>query len=157
MIRVATIAVTWTGVRADPWRWGIATLPGYPSQPSAPKAPVIPATAARSVESPQTLLQSSVDGVAPGGWAALPDGTVRIDRATVTAGTVRVTVKTKQTGILRAFVWDGTRVVGSTSSELGKGNHTVEVPLDTAVPAGSTLLVSYEAGDATAAAARPLS
>jgi hypothetical protein len=147
---------TWAGVRADPWRWGIATLPGYPSQPSAPKEPVIPATAARSVESPQTLLQSSRDGVAPGGWAALPAGTVRIDRTEVTPGAVRVEVKTKQAGTLRAFVWDGKRTLASTLSEVGKGSHTIVLPIETAVPAGSMVLVSYEVGEATAAAARAL-
>jgi len=147
---------TWAGVRADPWRWGIATLPGYPSLPSAPKEPVIPATAARSVESPQTLLQSSQDGVAPGGWAALPAGTVRIENTTVTSSGVRVEVRTKQAGTLRTFVWDGERALASTTSEVGKGSHTIVVPVETAVPAGSTVLVSYEVGDATAAAARAL-
>ncbi|MBF9133162.1 PIG-L family deacetylase [Plantactinospora sp. S1510] len=147
---------TWTGVRADPWRWGIARLDGYPSQAPAPKEPVFPATAALSVDSPQTLVQSAEDGVAPGGWRALPNGTVRIDDVETRNRSVTVDVRTRQSGTVRAFVWDGDQVLASTTRDLGSGRHTLTLPLEAALPAGSSILLSYQDGDATTALARAL-
>lgn len=46
---------TFPGMRADPWRWGILTV-DVPDKGSKPKAPTLPDTAARSVESPQSIL-----------------------------------------------------------------------------------------------------
>ena len=147
---------TWSGVRADPWRWGIATLPGLPARPSAPKAPIMPDTAALSVDSPQTILQSVSDGVAPGGYAALDSNLVKIKKVTKSSSQVSVQLQVKKSGVARVFVWDGERVVAQTKATLSK-NHTLVLPLDGSLPAGSSLLVSYEHGGATAGLAHQLS
>ncbi|WCN83267.1 sugar-binding protein [Micromonospora sp. LH3U1] len=146
---------TWSGVRADPWRWGVATLPGLTARPSAPKAPIMPDTAAQSVDSPQTILQSASDGVAPGGYAALADNTVKIKKVTQTSSKVSVELKVKQSGTARVFIWDGERVVAQTTASLSK-DRTLVLPLNGALPAGSSLLVSYERGGATTGLAQQL-
>ncbi|MFF0655692.1 sugar-binding protein [Micromonospora tulbaghiae] len=146
---------TWSGVRADPWRWGNATLPDLAAKPSAPKAPIMPDTAALSVDSPQTLLQSVSDGVAPGGYAKLPDGTVKIKKVTRTASKVSVQLQVKKAGTARAFVWDGTRVVAEITAALRKDG-TLVLPLSGSLPAGTSLLVSYEHGGATTALAKKI-
>ncbi|WP_432049849.1 PIG-L family deacetylase [Verrucosispora sp. NA02020] len=147
---------TWSGVRADPWRWGITTLPGLPALPSAPKAPVMPDTAALSVESPQTILQSVSDGVAPGGYAALPGNTVKIKKVVRTSSKVSVDLQVKQRGTARVFIWDGERVLAQTTATLSK-SHTLVLPLSGRLPAGTSLLVSYEHGAATTGLAHRLS
>ncbi|WP_174535492.1 sugar-binding protein [Micromonospora chalcea] len=146
---------TWSGVRADPWRWGNALLPGLPAQPSAPKAPIMPDTAALSVDSPQTLLQSVSDGVAPGGYAKLADNTVKIKKVTQKAGKVSVDLQVKKAGTARAFVWDGNQVVAQTQASLRKDG-TLVLPLSGSLPAGTSLLVSYESDGATTALASKL-
>ncbi|WP_233558776.1 hypothetical protein [Micromonospora radicis] len=139
-----------------PWRWGVATLPGLPELPSAPKAPIMPDTAALSVDSPQTLLQSVSDGVAPGGYAALPKNTVKIKKVSRNSSKVSVELQVKQAGTARVFIWDGERVVAQTTADLTK-KHTLTLPLNGPLPAGTSLLVSYERGDATTGLAHRLS
>ncbi|MEU5911411.1 sugar-binding protein [Micromonospora sp. NPDC047527] len=146
---------TWSGVRADPWRWGNAVLPGLTARPSAPKAPIMPDTAVQSVDSPQTILQSSWDGVAPGGYAKLADNTVKIKKVTKTNSKVSVELKVKQSGTARVFIWDGERVVAQTTANLSK-DRTLVLPLSGALPAGSSVLVSYERGGATTGLAQQL-
>ncbi|GAA2584766.1 sugar-binding protein [Dactylosporangium fulvum] len=149
---------TWSGVRADPWRWGVAKLEGYQTQPSSPKAPIMPDTAAMSVNSPQTILQSSSDKVAPGGWAALPDGTIQIKDVTKKQTGVEVELKTRQAGTAQVFVWDGNAILAQTTVEFGRsGSRDVWLPTAGALPAGTTLLVSYQSGDATTGTAQRLS
>jgi LmbE family N-acetylglucosaminyl deacetylase len=148
---------TWSGVRADPWRWGVARLAGYATQPSSPKEPIIPDTAALSVDSPQTILQSSQDKVAPGGWTALRDGTIRIDDVTTRPNGVGFEVKARQPGTARVFVWDGDAVLAETTVEFSRrGERDVWLPLGGPLPSGATLLVSYQSGDATAGIAQRL-
>ncbi|GAB3510906.1 sugar-binding protein [Phytohabitans suffuscus] len=143
---------TWSGVRADPWRWGVARLAGYSTQPSAPKEPIIPATAALSVNSPQTILQSSADGVAPGGWTALPANTLKINSVTKRPDGVGVDLKAKQNGTAQLFVWDGSRILTRSTVPFrggDNGKRYVWLPLDEALPTGTTLLVSYQSGNST--------
>jgi LmbE family N-acetylglucosaminyl deacetylase len=149
---------TWSGVRADPWRWGVARLSGYTTQPSSPKEPIIPDTAAMSVNSPQTILQSSTDKVAPGGWAALGDNTIQIKKVRTWPDGVRVELKAKEKGIARVFIWDGSTVLASSTVEFSRaGQRDASLPLTSALPAGTNLLVSYQAGDATTGIAKKLS
>ncbi|MEW2473855.1 sugar-binding protein [Micromonospora gifhornensis] len=146
---------TWSGVRADPWRWGVATLPGLPARPAAPKAPIMPDTAAQSVKSPQTILQSASDGVAPGGYAALDEKILKIKKVTKSSSKVSVELKVKKSGVARVFIWDGERVVAQTEVSLNK-DRTLVLPLNGALPAGSSLLVSYERDGATLGLAHTL-
>ncbi|WP_117208146.1 sugar-binding protein [Allorhizocola rhizosphaerae] len=149
---------TWAGVRADPWRWGVARVDGYPVKPPAPKEPIIPDTAALSVNSPQTILQSTSDGLAPGGYTKLPDGTIEVDDVSTRDGRVAFELEAERAGTARVFIWDGTRVVANTVVEFGgDGERDVVLPLSAALPTGATLLVSFQSGDATAAAGHRLS
>ncbi|WP_433616457.1 sugar-binding protein [Dactylosporangium sp. CA-139114] len=148
---------TWSGVRADPWRWGVATLEGYQTKPSSPKAPIMPDTAARSVDSPQTILQSSADKVAPGGWTPLADGTIQIKKVRQQPTGVGAELKTGKAGTARVFVWDGTTILAQTTVGFERGgSKNVWLPTATALPSGTTLLVSYQSGDATTGIAQPL-
>lgn len=149
---------TWSGVRADPWRWGVARLPGVPALPSAPKAPIIPDTAAMSVNSAQTILQSSLDGVAPGGYAALSSNVLKVKKVTKKATYVDVELKNKDAGTARVFIWDGTKVLSSVTVDLQRnGGTTARLALTAALPAGTKLLVSYQAGTSTLGTAQQLS
>jgi LmbE family N-acetylglucosaminyl deacetylase len=149
---------TWSGVRADPWRWGVAKMDGLAVLPSAPKAPIIPDTAAMSVNSPQTILQSSMDLVAPGGYVALRDGTIKVDKVVKRSNSVSFKLKAKQAGTARVFIWDGTKILASTTVQFARsGDKDVTLPLTAALPAGTSLLVSYQDGDATIGIAQKLS
>ncbi|SEE52873.1 sugar-binding protein [Jiangella alba] len=145
---------TWQGVRADPYRWAVVTLPDLAAQPSAPKEPVLPDTAAKSVDSPQSILQSAGDNVPLGGWRALGGGSVEVQSASASGGSVTARLRTRRAGQARVFVWDGAAVLGRLDQELAAGRHSVTVPL-TASGSGSQrwLLVSLESGEANDAAA----
>ncbi|PYQ21627.1 MAG: hypothetical protein DMF79_07690, partial [Acidobacteria bacterium] len=68
---------TFGGVQGDPYRWGHARLAGYAppaGRPTIAPDPVIPRTAALSVDSPQSILQSALDGVPLGGGPAAAAG-----------------------------------------------------------------------------------
>jgi hypothetical protein len=149
---------TWSGVRADPWRWGVAKMDGLPALPSAPKTPIIPDTAAMSVNSPQTILQSSADRVAPGGWVALDESALRIEKVNKQGNEVNVRFMAKTAGTARLFVWDGTRVLASASRDMLRNTKAdVKLSLSGPLPAGAQLLVSYQDGDATLGVAQNLS
>jgi LmbE family N-acetylglucosaminyl deacetylase len=148
---------TWRGVRADPYRWGIAVLQDYPAKPSAPKEPILPDTAARSINSPQSILQSAQDEVPLGGWPGLPAGSVRILSTVTQNGAIAVRLRSRYAGTARVFAWDGEQVLGRIEKQLGAGTHTLSVPLAPDSPEAPTppwLLVSYECNGSAAAAAR---
>ncbi|BCJ66576.1 sugar-binding protein [Polymorphospora rubra] len=148
---------TWSGVRADPWRWGVATLDGLANQPSAPKAPIMPDTAAMSVNSPQTILQSSSDKVAPGGWPALPKNTITVPKLFASDDAVTLRLRAKAAGTANVYVWDGNKVLAQKTVEVTGNNLDLVLPLTAPLPAGSTLLVSYERDGATTGVAYVLS
>ncbi|MGW5016379.1 sugar-binding protein, partial [Micromonospora chalcea] len=94
-------------------------------------------------------------GVAPGGYAKLADNTVKLKKVTRTANKVSVQLQVKKAGTARVFVWDGSRVVAQTQASLRKDG-TLVLPLSGSLPAGTSLLVSYESGGATTALAKKL-
>ena len=100
---------TFTGVRADPYRYGLVTLPGYTPAQRGASTPVFPDTAARSVHSPQTIAQSAVDGVAPAAVPRLPDGALRLTGARSVQDGVSVTLASDRTGTAYLYGWDGDR------------------------------------------------
>ena len=111
-----------------------------------------------SVDSPQTILQSSSDKVAPGGWTALGDNTIQIKKVRTWPDGVRVELKAKEKGIARVFIWDGSTVLASATVEFSRaGQRDASLPLTSALRAGTNLLVSYQAGDATTGIAKKLS
>lgn len=147
---------TFNGVQADPFRWSLATLPGLADAGSDPVAPTMPDTAALSVDSPQSIAQSAVDGVGLGGGPELPARTAAIESARASgSGEVEVRLRAREPGRANVFLWDGENVAGSVSVEVGSGRTTVDVP----VTGGSgelTALVAFIADDGTLALAEPV-
>lgn len=144
---------TWTGVRGDPYRWGLAELPGYTPPAAEPKEPVLPDTAAKSVDSPLSILQSSADGVPLSGAPGLAADAVQVlSVRRVDATTVDVELAAEVAGTVRLFGWDGRQVTGQVSRELTAGATTVRLPVGTA----DRVLLSYESDGATLARTEPI-
>ena len=134
---------TFPGVQADPFRWGVLELPGLEAQPSAPVEPRIPNTSARSVASPQSILQSAADGVGLGGFPSLGADAVRVDKATRRRREISAVVRTAAPGTRRVFVWDGERTVGELeATDVRSAREVVTIPLVGDVPADATLTVA---------------
>lgn len=117
---------TFPGMRADPWRWGILTV-DVPDKGAKPKKPTLPDTAARSVESPQSILQSAADSVPLGGFAKAKHP-VRIVSSSLAQGTVRVALHTPRPGTARVYLWDGSKVLGSKVVKVSSGMATISFP-----------------------------
>ncbi|HEX7351383.1 sugar-binding protein [Brachybacterium sp.] len=146
---------TFPGIQADPSRWGVLELPDLPAGESAPVEPRIPDTAARSVESPASILQAAGDGTGLGGAAALPSKALRVDQLARADGGVTARVRTDRAGTLRAFLWDGASIVGALDPrEIGAGRDIVEVPLSGEAADGAAvhLVLSVETEEGTSAA-----
>ncbi|AYY14116.1 GlcNAc-PI de-N-acetylase [Actinobacteria bacterium YIM 96077] len=157
---------TFGGVQANPFGWGLATLPGLEESAPDPVEPTLPSEAARSVDSPQSIEQAAIDGVPLGGGPGLEPGTLRIASARMSDDGATVRLRTSTAGQANVFVWDGEAVVGSVSTELAGGSTTVEVPLDSAARSGEdtgydsgaelTALVAFITDGGTAAGAEPV-
>ncbi|XXX80139.1 sugar-binding protein [Sorangium sp. So ce134] len=122
---------TWGGVKGDPYRWGHASLEGYGAPAREPRAPTLPLDVARSVTSPQTLLQSTEDHVAPGLEAtALPEEAVSVPAPPeVTAEGVKVSLEAAGTGEAHVFVWAGGAPVARATRELAAGSAELTLPI----------------------------
>ncbi|WP_067816309.1 sugar-binding protein [Actinomadura kijaniata] len=141
---------TWGGVQGDPYRWGLAALPGLTPPRVAAKAPVLPSEAARSVASPQSIIQAAATGVPLAGGPAARARLV--GRPSVSGGSTTFRIRTAGPGRIHAHVWDG-RVLGSVRvSTTGAGVRTVTVP-----GARGTLAVAFESrAGGTASLTAPL-
>ncbi|MCW2944824.1 MAG: hypothetical protein JWR24_1541 [Actinoallomurus sp.] len=145
---------TWGGVQGDPYRWGLATVPGYtppPGRPTTAPPPVIPQTAALSVNSPQSIIQAATVGVPlAAGPAAPASDTARIaGKPEVKGGSVTFRLRATGPGTAYAYVWDG-KIVGSRKVDVGRaGTYTVTLP-----GATGTLALAFEtkAGGTTSSA-----
>jgi|SRR5699024_251061 len=143
-------------VQADPYRWGVLELPELAMADEDPVEPRIPDSAARSVESPASIIQAAADGVGLGGFPVLDGDALRLDKARLADGQASVRVRTRQKGTLRAFVWDGEQIVGSLDAQdVGSGRDTLEVPLtgDVADDAALWIAISLENDRGAAAGA----
>ncbi|MDA3626612.1 PIG-L family deacetylase [Saccharopolyspora sp. WRP15-2] len=139
---------TWNGVRGDPYRWGLAELPGLLPGTTGPKEPVLPDLAAESVDSPLSILQSSADGVPLSGGRGLAADAVQIRSVKrVDAETAEVRLAAEVPGSVRLFGWDGEQVTGRGTSELTAGESVVRLPIG----AADRVLLSYESGGAALA------
>ncbi len=143
---------TFGGVQGDPYRWGLATLPGYTPPDREPFEPVLPTEAAQSVESPQSILQSTLDGVPLAGAAPLGRrGRLRIDGTPrITAAGLVVRLAARRDGTAHVFAWNGRRSVASTEVDVTAGLiERVVVPLTadqaTSLRRNGTVLVGFEA------------
>ncbi|MQA95448.1 MAG: hypothetical protein GEV11_12645 [Streptosporangiales bacterium] len=143
---------TWGGVQGDPYRWGLVRLPGYtppPGAPTEPPAPVMPSTAARSVDSPQSILQAARTGVPLAAGPAAPRAaTGRISgRPTVSDGSVTFTLASTGAGTAHVYVWDPQQgTLGSAKEEITTaGRHRLTV--EASPEPDSVLLVAFESAE----------
>jgi len=126
---------TWGGVQGDPYRWGHARLEGYvppAGLPTTPREPVIPREAARSVDSPQSIIQAAEDGVAlAGGPQAAASVRVR-GRPRPFGGGVLVRMTATGAGTAHVFVTDAAG--RGLASEVVRVQRAGDVELYVAVP-----------------------
>ncbi len=156
---------TFPGMRADPWRWGIITLDGVQDAGSKPKKPILPDTAARSVSSPQSILQSAADQVPLGGFSPA-DHALKVLKSSISGGFVTLKLQTPRAGTARVFLWDGAQVLGSAEVKLAAGASDVRFSARTAATgdgssltgtkASPVLAVSFETSSGVYAARAPL-
>ncbi|WP_336205254.1 sugar-binding protein [Nonomuraea sp. LPB2021202275-12-8] len=148
---------TWGGVQGDPYRWGVATLPGYQppaDRPTTPSDPVIPDTALSSLDSPQSLEQAVRVHLPPaGGPAAKASQSGRAISATRGQDAVKVTLRAGAAGRAHLFVRDDRGTAGSRVVTVSRaGTTTVTVALTRALGAGARVVAGWEAsGGGTAA------
>ncbi|TMR92236.1 hypothetical protein EJK15_45850 [Nonomuraea basaltis] len=148
---------TWGGVQGDPYRWGVATLPGYrpPADRPVPD-PVIPGTALSSLDSPQSLEQAvRIQVPVAGGPAAKPSESGRVISTTRGQDAVKVTLRAGGAGKAHLFVRDvegtaGSRVVTVPAG----GTTTVTVPLTRAPAASPAVVAGWEAAAGGTTASR---
>ncbi|WP_084772339.1 sugar-binding protein [Nonomuraea candida] len=150
---------TWGGVQGDPYRWGVAALPGYrppPDRPTTPPDAVIPDSALSSLDSPQSLEQSVRVRVPPGG---APEATAaesgRVTAASAGRDGVRVTLRAAAPGEAHLFVRDARGTAGSRAVTVPRGGTTaVTVPLTRALDGGATVVAGWRAPNGAATASR---
>lgn len=133
---------TWGGVQGDPYRWGVATLPGYQPVTRPAPDPVIPDTALSSLDSPQSLEQAARLGLPLAGGPAAT-GT-RVVSAVQGQGGVKVTLLTRTAGEAHLFVRDAQGTAGGKVVTVTRGGlTTVTVPLTRPLGDHPTLLAGW--------------
>ncbi|MFS0862140.1 sugar-binding protein [Fredinandcohnia sp. 179-A 10B2 NHS] len=143
---------TFRGVQGDPYRWGRGYVDGYEptGNPAEPKEAIIPTDVTQSVLSPQSILQSSVNGVPLASGVAADKNSLQIvGQPKLTSNGVAVKLNAKTTGKANVFVWSNNRIVDSKTVNL-QAKQQSEVVLD--YPSAeqgenSYLLISYETHD----------
>ncbi|MCG5217977.1 sugar-binding protein [Streptosporangium sp. KLBMP 9127] len=150
---------TWGGVQGDPYRWGVATLPGYlppPGRPTTPPAPVIPDAALASLDSPQSLEQAiRIDVPLAGGPAAKASDGGWVTSAKGVRDAVRVTLRANAAGTAHLFVRDDQGTAGSRVVTVPRGGSTtVSVPLTRATAAHPAVVTGWEAAGGGTLASR---
>ncbi|MBT2224978.1 sugar-binding protein [Nonomuraea sp. NEAU-A123] len=141
---------TWGGVQGDPYRWGVATLPGYQppaGRPTTPPDPVIPDTGLSSLDSPQSLEQAvRVHLPLAGGPAAKESESGWVTSAASGQNAVKVTLRANAAGKAHLFVRDDQGTAGSRVVTVsGRGTTTVTVPLTRAAGAHPTVVAGWQA------------
>lgn len=145
--------------RADPWRWGQVSLEGLEDAGSEPKDAVLPSTAARSVDSPLSIIQSAGDRVPLGGHSPTSPHLeiVSVERK---KGRITAVVHAPVKGAAKLFVWDDEGVLAEMERNMPAGERRVNmrVPgLPSALETTEvTVLASFQSEDTVSAAARRL-
>ncbi|MFK9093116.1 sugar-binding protein [Bacillus salipaludis] len=144
---------TWGGVQGDPYRWGHGKLKDYHPDmnlPQQPKEPIIPMDVAKSVLSPQSILQSSLNGVPlASGVAAEKDSLMMVGKPKVSQNTVNVKLKAKIPGTANVFLWSNKQILDKKSIDF-ESNKQAEVVLQyptDKLTETTYVLVSYETKD----------
>jgi hypothetical protein len=95
-------------VQSDPYRWGLATLPGYtppPDRPTTPADPNVSNPNLNGAESPQTIAQSARDGVPISGRP--PSDRLRIRDVELGRRAVELDLTATGRGTARIYLWTG--------------------------------------------------
>ncbi|MET9274140.1 PIG-L family deacetylase [Kribbella sp. NPDC003557] len=95
-------------VQSDPYRWGLATLPGYTppaDRPTTPAPPDVSNPNLNGALSPQTIAQSARNGVPISG--RVPTDDLRVLSATAHGNAVQLVTSSKGSGTARAFLTSG--------------------------------------------------
>jgi len=95
-------------VQSDPYRWGLATLPGYTppaDRPTTPAPPNVSNPNLNGALSPQTIAQSARNGVPISG--RVPTSDLTILYAGLRGNTVDVVMDSRVSGTARAFATTG--------------------------------------------------
>ena len=121
---------TWGGVQGDPYRWGIAELPGWTPPEVETQDPVIPLDALESIDSPQSIAQAARTGVAlSGARAAVRAKSATLVNAKRSGKAVVARVKVRGPGSAHLFAVDSDgKAVGSVTKALKPGVRTVRIP-----------------------------
>jgi hypothetical protein len=98
-------------VQSDPYRWGIATLPGYtppPDRPTTPSDPNVSSPNLNGAESPQTIAQSARDGVPIAGRPPAPaHDRIRIVDSRLRSSSAEIDIAGTGRGTARVYLWSG--------------------------------------------------
>jgi hypothetical protein len=95
-------------VQSDPYRWGLATLPGYTppaDRPTTPAPPNVSNPNLNGAVSPQTIAQSARNGVPISG--RVPTSDLKILDAALGRSTVDISTRSAGAGTARAFLMTG--------------------------------------------------
>ncbi|WP_410785704.1 PIG-L family deacetylase [Kribbella sp. C-35] len=95
-------------VQSDPYRWGLATLPGYTppaDRPTTPAPPDVSNPNLNGALSPQTIAQSAQNGVPISG--RVPTDDLKILSSVVRGDAVHLVTSSKGNGTARAFLTSG--------------------------------------------------
>ncbi|TCC16770.1 PIG-L family deacetylase [Kribbella sindirgiensis] len=98
-------------VQSDPYRWGLATLPGYTppaDRPTTPAAPNVSNPNLNGVFSPQTIAQSARNGVPISGRTPVTaSNSITIKKATIGKSSVDVDLTSTGSGSAQLYLWTG--------------------------------------------------
>jgi len=95
-------------VQSDPYRWGLATMPGYTppaDRPTTPAPPNVSNPNLNGALSPQTIAQSARNGVPISG--RVPTNDLKILSADLGRTSVDIRTRSAGTGTARAFLTTG--------------------------------------------------
>jgi hypothetical protein len=140
---------TWEGVQGDPYRWGRVTFADLlqPAVLDQPREPVFPREAARSVDSPQSILQAAADGVALAGGPQARDRVRIVGRPRVRGRRLRVRLRAEGRGVAHVHATGARgRELAARAVELGRrGRGGVSLRLSDP-GAARWVAVAFEAG-----------
>jgi hypothetical protein len=98
-------------VQSDPYRWGLATLPGYTppaDRPTVPRTPNVSHPNLDGAASPQTIAQSARDGVPISGRDPAPASRgLTIGGAVLASGELELDLDPAGPGLARIYLYDG--------------------------------------------------
>ena len=98
-------------VQSDPYRWGLATLPGYTppaDRPTTAAPPNVSSPNLNGALSPQTIAQSARNGVPISGRVPVaPNEKLELTSIKVAQTAINVQLRSKGTGFVRMFLWSG--------------------------------------------------